>query len=451
MSKSKILLVDDEDEILDILEILIESEFDVSTLRASSGNEAIALLKKQSDIDLVISDYSMNLGSGGDLFYYNKSNSNLPFLLVSGGFLQDYRDMSDLHSVNKLNGYVQKPIDEKELFSLINKALTIEVGTSSESCQYKRVRIDHAIYFLKNNKDIFLNISSGKFIKIINEGELDCTNELLKYKDKGESYIYIQSDDFEHSMKDILATISSKVQSGDSFASSITIGAHGYDFVHSSLIDMGLTDEHVELINSVVNRCVCELMKKEKQKTLLTAFFKDQGYLVSHSMTCIYVSFLICGHLDYSNESVIEKLTYASLLHDLGLSDSSLSEVLSKDSHLFKDLSQRNKKQVLNHMFESVKLLESFEDIPNDVEAIILEHHENASGTGFPRGLSASRISSLGAIFILSLRFSDFLFFKEFKEDNEEFITDLKSDFDKGVFKKPLVGLISSMKKAQKD
>ena len=47
--------------------------------------------------------------------------------------------------------------------------------------------------------------------------------------------------------------------------------------------------------------------------------------------------------------------------------------------------------------------------------------------------------------------FSDFLFFKEFKEDNEEFITDLKSDFDKGVFKKPLVGLISSMKKAQKD
>ena len=200
MSKSKILLVDDEDEILDILEILIESEFDVSTLRASSGNEAIALLKKQSDIDLVISDYSMNLGSGGDLFYYNKSNSNLPFLLVSGGFLQDYRDMSDLHSVNKLNGYVQKPIDEKELFSLINKALTIEVGTSSESCQYKRVRIDHAIYFLKNNKDIFLNISSGKFIKIINEGELDCTNELLKYKDKGESYIYIQSDDFEHSL-----------------------------------------------------------------------------------------------------------------------------------------------------------------------------------------------------------------------------------------------------------
>jgi response regulator RpfG family c-di-GMP phosphodiesterase len=451
MSQNMILIVDDEPEILDILEILIESEFDVQLIRAKSGNEAIEHLKKYEDIKLIISDYTMSDGSGGDLFNYNKSEKNLPFILVSGGFIQDYKDMTDLFTVRIENGFIQKPVDDSKLFSLIRAAVKFEED-SDDSCdsssEFKKVNIIHAIYFLERNRDIYLNIGKKKFLKVINEGELTCTDQLQRYKEKGENYIYILKNDFDFYVKEILSNLEVKIKNSSTFSDTITIGALGYEFVHSSLVDMGLTKEHVELLNGVVDKCVKNLMKKPKVEVLLNSFFKEKGYLVSHSLTCVYTSFMICSYLDYANESVIEKLVYASLLHDLGLTDKNLSEVINCNDDKFKSLQQRDQKQVLNHMFESVKLLEGFDMIPNDVENIIAEHHENASGTGFPRGLSASRLAPLSAVFILSLRFSHFLYFNEFKSGVDDFIEDLQSNYNKGSFKKPLAGLITSIKKA---
>lgn len=454
MSEIKILVVDDEIEILDILEILIESEFPYTIVRATSGESAIKLLETDNTIKLIISDYTMPEGSGGDLYNFNKNKNNVPFLLLSGGFLQDYHDISDFFAVNDKNIFLQKPVDTEKLFEFINSVITefkIELEQSKSkkiNPNFKKININHGIYFLKNNKDIYLNIGEDKYLKVINEGEFASPDEIIKYRDRGEKYLYIKSEDFKFYIKEILSNIELRVNESDTFADTITIGVQGFEFAHSSLKEMGLTDTHVEFVNTIVNKCVSNLMKNPKVSILLTSFFKEKGYLASHSITSIYISFIICSYLDYSSEQVIEKLAYAGILHDLGLIDKDLSSVLSCNDETFNSLAQRNQKQVLNHMFESVKMLESFNTIPNDVENIILEHHEDASSKGFPRGLAASRIAPLSAIFILSLRFSDFLFFKDFKNDVEPFTDQLKLDFNKGNFKKPLAGLVSSVKKA---
>ena len=453
MSNLSILLVDDELEILDLLEILLESELSVKLIRSTSGNDAIKKLEEDDSIKLIISDYTMANGTGGDLFNFNKTKNNLPFILLSGGFLNDYDDIKDFQIINEQNVYIQKPVNIEKLISSVK---TIFQGfiknnddeKNNENLKYKKININHAIYFLKNNKDIYLNIGVNKFIKIINEGELHSTEEFIKYRERGEKYLYVLNKDFDFYMKEILKNIEIRTNKSNSFADTITIGVEGFDFVHPSLKDMGLTDDHVQFVNTVVNKCVTNLMKNSKVSMLLSSFFKEKGYLVSHSLTSIYVTYLICGYLDYSNEKVIEKLVYAGILHDLGLIDKELSCVLSCDDEKFNSLSQKEQKQVLNHTFESIKLLESFSFIPNDVENIILEHHENASSSGFPRGLSSSRISSLSAIFILSLKFSDFLFYRDFKRDAEEFINQLNIEYDKGIFKKPLAGLTLSVKKA---
>jgi response regulator RpfG family c-di-GMP phosphodiesterase len=452
MSKISVLIIDDEPEILDILEILIESEFSCNIVRSSSGNEAIKNLESDASIKLIVSDYTMGNGTGGDVFNFNKLNSNLPFLLLSGGFLQDYHDIKDFFVINDQNVFLQKPVDTEQLFNFIQLSIK-EDEVGHEECmhdRFKKININHAIYFLKNNKDIFLNIGTNKFIKVINEGELHSPDEFIKYRDKGEKYLYILNEDFKSYMKEILRNIELNVKSSDSFSDTITIGVHGFEFVHSSLIEMGLSEAHVEFVNTVVNKCVTNLMKNNKVSMLLNSFFREKGYLVSHSLTSIYISYIICGYLDYAGEQVIEKLVYAGILHDLGLIDKDLSSVLECHGDEFTNLSQRDQKQVLNHSFESVKLLELFKCIPNDVENIILEHHENASGGGFPRGLSATRIAPLSAIFILSLRFSDFLFHNDFESSAEDYINKLKVDFNKGGFKKPLAGLSSSVKKALK-
>ena len=54
---NKVLLVDDEFEVLAVLEALLEDDFDVQT--AQGGAEALEILEAQSDLDLVITDQRM--------------------------------------------------------------------------------------------------------------------------------------------------------------------------------------------------------------------------------------------------------------------------------------------------------------------------------------------------------------------------------------------------------
>ncbi len=55
----KILICDDETDIRDVLEMLIEIEFDVEITHASDGQEGIELLSDDKSFDLIICDMNM--------------------------------------------------------------------------------------------------------------------------------------------------------------------------------------------------------------------------------------------------------------------------------------------------------------------------------------------------------------------------------------------------------
>ena len=66
----KILIVDDESDIVDIVEYMIQDKFSdpIATLIASSGNEAIKILGESRDIDVCICDHNMAGGMGSPRF-----------------------------------------------------------------------------------------------------------------------------------------------------------------------------------------------------------------------------------------------------------------------------------------------------------------------------------------------------------------------------------------------
>ncbi len=64
-SCTKVLLVDDEFEVLAVLEALLEDDFDIQT--AQGGAEALKIMEAQSDLDLVITDQRMPGMTGVEL------------------------------------------------------------------------------------------------------------------------------------------------------------------------------------------------------------------------------------------------------------------------------------------------------------------------------------------------------------------------------------------------
>ena len=71
MARPKILIAEADKDLLDIYQIVIESEFDCELLIAQTGDKAIELLNNFDDIACIISDYKMPNRNGGDLFQAN--------------------------------------------------------------------------------------------------------------------------------------------------------------------------------------------------------------------------------------------------------------------------------------------------------------------------------------------------------------------------------------------
>ncbi|NUM89219.1 MAG: response regulator [Bdellovibrionales bacterium] len=84
MDGRKILLVDDEDDIREILQTRLEmSGFEVAS--SPSGNEAIRLIQSGYKPNLVLSDGRMPNGDGPSLFRWLKENSvDCPVVFMTG-------------------------------------------------------------------------------------------------------------------------------------------------------------------------------------------------------------------------------------------------------------------------------------------------------------------------------------------------------------------------------
>ncbi len=67
MSKERILIVDDEKEIRDLIDIYLKGE-DYETLKAENGEEALEILEK-NDVDLIILDIMMPKVNGIEAFF----------------------------------------------------------------------------------------------------------------------------------------------------------------------------------------------------------------------------------------------------------------------------------------------------------------------------------------------------------------------------------------------
>jgi len=121
MAKARILLVDDDPDILDVLEISL-SEENYEILKARDGEEAIRIIKSKSP-DLVLLDYNMPKMNGKQVCLEIKKDlllQHLPIIMVTGkGELDDKIDGINAGA----DDYIVKPFEPKELSARIRMIL----------------------------------------------------------------------------------------------------------------------------------------------------------------------------------------------------------------------------------------------------------------------------------------------------------------------------------------
>jgi CheY-like chemotaxis protein len=117
MTKKKILVVDDENDVVEFLTELLEDQgYRVSS--ASDGIEAMELIKK-SKPDLILLDLQMPEETGTGLYrklHHKKAYEDIPVIVVSGL-------AGSYVAVSKSVPVIEKPPDEEEVLREVAKIL----------------------------------------------------------------------------------------------------------------------------------------------------------------------------------------------------------------------------------------------------------------------------------------------------------------------------------------
>jgi diguanylate cyclase (GGDEF)-like protein len=248
----KILIVDDEPDIRDVLRITLEDE-KYEVYEAGNGEEAIAFIQKKLP-DLVLCDYKMPRMDGREFCRVIKKDillRHLPVIMVTGkGEITDKVDGIEAGA----DDYIVKPFEPKELIAHIRMLLR-RSGIDLEANPLTRLPGNVSIL-----EEFSRRIASGQLFAV-------CYVDLDKFKAYNDTYGFGRGDDVIKETARILLTAAQEQGNPDDFVGHVG----GDDFVVVTTLPM--VDK---LCTSII----------EKFDKTVPSFYNEEdarnGYIVAH-------------------------------------------------------------------------------------------------------------------------------------------------------------------------
>lgn len=197
--KQKILLIDDNKEVLLLLENLLESE-NYEVVKMTSAKQALNFI--DNSIDLIILDLLMPELDGTEFLKIFRSNDNfqdIPVIICTAKE-KTPEDIADLFKIG-INDYINTPFFKQELIARVrvqlgNKLLKNKLNELNKILkkdveEYKRLFTISLEYGAKLEKDLtdkIENINTSKDIPDLNVSEEEIGIKLKKYGEERDTY-----------------------------------------------------------------------------------------------------------------------------------------------------------------------------------------------------------------------------------------------------------------------
>jgi response regulator RpfG family c-di-GMP phosphodiesterase len=439
--KINVLFAEDEGDLREVVTFYIESHFPAVVTDVKSGNEAIEKLKEHQ-YDLILSDYHMKNGSGGDLFKYLVSTGQkIPFVLFSGGGnIKSYPEFKD-HPVFE---FIEKPAFVEPIKNIFQRHLSGEAQDEirlSPPSNFVRIKARNLLLLHSLPCDVYLKLTDAKYVKVLNLGDHFDVEQFNRFREKTVQYLYLLYEDSAKFLdvfsKEILMFLEAK---GDEAEEHLFETSANIQNVVSEMANaMGFTPEVRELAMTNTNLALNFLQRHKKLNQLLQHIKVDsEGYLYQHSVALAYLSSGLALQMGWDSEATLFKLSLAAFLHDITLTNAALAHVRSLQDV---DLSEADREIVRMHPQKAAAIAAGFTDVPPDVDTIVAQHHEAADGHGFPFGLSHTRIAPLACLFIISQDIIDYFHEKGTPINLAEFVKTHEGIYMQGYFKKVYMNL----------
>lgn len=428
----KILLVDDEFEILEILRLMAEGEFSATVLTEKSGNAAIRCLENNPDVSLIVSDIRMPDGDGYELkAYCAKKFPQVPFVFCSAEMPKDV----ERRMAGAAYTLVNKPDFFGPLLSFMRKHLR-----AAPPPPYCPVNVSLLLRMGLIEYELFIKLNDEKFVRVSQPGEDFTVDDARRFLDKNVQRLYLAKEDAMRMATHLVRALS--IQSGpaeEGFELQAGALAAAWSFARV----FGFGEQTCEIISANVRLASRFLQTNNKGfpefRELLE---RDEGYFANHSVMLAYVAGVIAKIMSWDSEITYMKLAYAAVLHDISLSAAEIENIHTLEKNAM-DPAFSEDPDVLafrSHPFRSAEILSRLKDVPIETDLLVLQHHERPDGSGYPSRLHHSRLNPLASLLIFSCDLVDFLMEEKERKSQDELIREFlllrAENYRLGHFKK---------------
>lgn len=431
----KFLIVDDEVELCDLIELQILSNFEVETFRAFHGVQALKVFEEHGPFDVIISDYRMPQKTGVEFFQeIRKKGIETPFLICSAE-VDTIRPL--LKGANHIE-FLEKPFFGDSLIVKLLALLT-DKKPPEQTRSYLPVSLDLLMRIESPGVDLFIRLNDSHYIKVLKEFSLFDQVEFERFQRKNLTHLYIESMDFKTFVNQYHKNIFSKIEWKNlDTKSALDNLEQDWALVLEGNRIFGWSDTLMNFAKENIAKTL-ELAKTNPQ--IIKVFEKlnlreNKSYLIPHSYSVVFFCTQILQELGWSSESTVQKLTFASLFHDIDLNETMFNNKIKliEKGHLDSEVRQPANYQIFHHPMKAAEMMQKWSSCPPDVDRIIAQHHEKFDGTGFPHKLNFQTISPLAGVFIMA---EDVIYQKitHPQASLEKYISDKKALYSRGDMK----------------
>ena len=243
--------------------------------------------------------------------------------------------------------------------------------------------------------DLFVKLNDDKFVLIAKKDTKTSREQLETYEDKAVHYLWVRRAEYSALVKSSLSIAGMLVQHQSLDAKQKThVLTKAAGQVFRQLDNVGISMEAYSQAKQIVEATICLAENHKDLSELFAALSDVSDHLLKHSMAVCAVSTLIAQTMKWDSRATVEKLALGALLHDIGkkaLPIELVNKPRAKMSHEENQLYE-------THTYKGMQMLLGLGIVPDDVIAIVYEHHENAIGMGFPRKLRNLKMHPLASI-----------------------------------------------------
>jgi len=451
--KKKILYAEDNQYFREILLLKIQQSTNLEIIQVSSGQEAITQLKSSaSQFCLVISDMNMLNGTGKDIYdFLMDSKAALPFILMTGDGLSVIKKFTNFSVSNKNNKVLDKPPAKGHLEQALEFLKFIDLERSNiRDKEFIPIRINLLYRGKFATSDIYLQLSSDKFIHLYNKGDNLSSADILKYENKNVEVVYIKNDQFEVFVDTYIEIISEVIRQERKGIAPASLQVHFevHELIHQQLLSIGLSPASIELAKKTINSTISSIEKEPDLLKVILNAANNADWLYEHSLMLAFLSSIILSKLEWSSKDTLYKVTMAAFFHDISFindEEAKKSELLALDKSA--EEIKNSDPKFYNHPLDSSQYIHEFRLIPPDSNTLIALSHEKPDGSGFPNGLTAYQTFPLACVMNTCHTFLNELYVNGFNRKSiTKALIKMEPTYSQGLYKGPFEQLKKILK-----